>query len=101
MANPFISNGTCYLAPNIASNALFQPCGNDALGHKSCCQLGDQCLSNNACYNSLFGVTYLAGCSDRTYSDDSCPTKAGLTGEFEADFFVSMIHIRGCPADIY
>lgn len=30
----------------------------------------------------LGGVTYLAGCSDPTYEDESCPDKRELSGEF-------------------
>jgi hypothetical protein len=74
-----ISNGTCYLAAGEQASSNFIPCGNDYYGHKSCCQAGDLCLSNNACFNDQYGVTYLAGCSDESYSDSSCPDKDGFT----------------------
>lgn len=78
--NPFISNGTCYFEAGEQSAAVFFPCGNDALGHKPCCQSGDMCLANKACYNGEFGVTYLAGCSDPDYNDSSCPDKQSFKG---------------------
>ena len=81
MVNLFISNGTCYRAAGNESDAAFAPCGNDAAGHKSCCQLGDLCLSHNACFNGQFGTTYLAGCSDPTYQDAACPDKPGTESE--------------------
>lgn len=82
--NAFISNGTCYYGPGEKAASVFFPCGNDALGHKTCCQAGDMCLSNRACYNGEFGVTYLAGCSDPDYEDDSCPDKQAFEGEKES-----------------
>ncbi|RKU49147.1 hypothetical protein DL546_008226 [Coniochaeta pulveracea] len=75
---PWISNGTCYLAANVPSDPIYIPCGNDAFGHKACCQAGDKCLENNACYNFEFGNTYLVGCSDPDYEDQSCPDKKGV-----------------------
>lgn len=76
-----ISNGTCYWAPDQKTDPIFIPCGNDAFGHKTCCQAGDKCVSSSACYNDLYGVTYLVGCSDPDYVDDSCPEKPGLAGK--------------------
>lgn len=49
--DPNISNGTCYYGPNKKANSRYIPCGNAALGHVSCCESGDTCLSNNACFN--------------------------------------------------
>ncbi|KAK3361171.1 hypothetical protein B0T24DRAFT_642534 [Lasiosphaeria ovina] len=77
--NPWLSNGTCYYAAGKQSDDSFIPCGNDALGHKSCCTAGDVCLSQNACYDAAFGLTYLAGCSDPEYKDDICPSKNSYT----------------------
>lgn len=82
---PWISNGTCYLTANVPSDPVFIPCGNDAFGHKSCCQAGDICLENNACYNAHFGNTYLVGCSDPDYLDESCPDKKGVKSRRKAD----------------
>jgi hypothetical protein len=77
-ANAFISNGTCYIGAGKEADKRMLPCGNDALGHKACCQAGDMCLSSRACYNQEFGVTYLLGCSDPDYKDQNCPDKKGL-----------------------
>ncbi|KAK0642043.1 hypothetical protein B0T16DRAFT_334981 [Cercophora newfieldiana] len=78
--NPLISNGTCYYATGLRSEGSYLPCGNSALGHASCCSAGDMCLSFNACFNSRWGVTYLAGCTDRNYQDPSCPHKDDENG---------------------
>ncbi len=50
--NPDISNGTCYYYDGFEANSRYMPCGNAALGHKSCCESLDTCLSSNACYNA-------------------------------------------------
>jgi len=81
MANPFISNGTCYIGPSVRADASFIPCGNDAYGHKTCCGINDVCLSSKACYNSAFGITYLLGCSDPEYKDSNCPKKGAFPGK--------------------
>ncbi|KAL0936033.1 uncharacterized protein CTRU02_208248 [Colletotrichum truncatum] len=75
--NAFISNGTCYYGPGKEVGDWF-PCGNAALGDKTCCQGGDMCLSSRACYNPRYGITYLAGCSDPAYKHSSCPDKGAL-----------------------
>ena len=49
--DPDISNGTCYYANDRLAPSRYIPCGNEALGHKSCCESQDMCLSSNACYN--------------------------------------------------
>ncbi|KAB5518885.1 hypothetical protein GE09DRAFT_506304 [Coniochaeta sp. 2T2.1] len=77
-ANPFISNGTCYFTTGLKADEDFIPCGNDAAGHKPCCQKGDKCVSSRACYNDKLGLTYLAGCSDPEYKDANCPEKPNL-----------------------
>lgn len=76
--SPYISNGTCYVAPGVESDGSFIPCGNDAFGHVNCCKAGDKCLMFNACYDAEFGLTYLLGCSDPDYADESCPDKKGV-----------------------
>ncbi|KAH8902114.1 hypothetical protein BR93DRAFT_887961 [Coniochaeta sp. PMI_546] len=90
-ANPFISNGTCYYEAGEQSDPTFIPCGNDALGHKTCCQAGDMCLSSKACFNLQYMLTYLAGCSDPEYLDDSCPEKPGLDGRWKLTPFNTLI----------
>ncbi|KAK4041407.1 hypothetical protein C8A01DRAFT_45466 [Parachaetomium inaequale] len=77
MADPdqSISNGTCFWAPGIESDPRFIPCGNAAFGNIHCCQAGDYCLADGACYNDRWGTTYLAGCTDLFYQDASCPDK--------------------------
>lgn len=49
-----ISNGTCYFAAGAQAADGFIPCGNAALeGYaKSCCYVGDKCLSSQACFNT-------------------------------------------------
>lgn len=97
--NPNISNGTCYWAEGKRTPSRFIPCGNDAGGHVSCCESGDMCLSENACFNGEclshvlhlcaildmltpfpVYVTYLAGCTDIHYADSTCPDKAPFSG---------------------
>ncbi|KAK4100934.1 hypothetical protein N658DRAFT_472521 [Parathielavia hyrcaniae] len=73
--NPFISDGTCYSSRGERAKHNFLPCGNAAYGHLHCCQAGDICLEDNACYNFRHGTTYLAGCTDFDYEDPSCPDK--------------------------
>ncbi|RYP12688.1 hypothetical protein DL767_011147 [Monosporascus sp. MG133] len=78
--NIFVSNGTCYSAPGEELDGSFIPCGNDAFGHQTCCGAGDNCLSNNACFGihgEGYGsyLTYMAGCTDPDYEDQSCPDK--------------------------
>ena len=76
----FVSNGTCYYKANKLADPSFLACGNDALGHVACCSENDMCLSDNACYNQTYGLTYLAGCTDSNYEDASCPDKPLLEG---------------------
>ncbi|KAK2055077.1 hypothetical protein LY76DRAFT_648637 [Colletotrichum caudatum] len=88
--NPFVANGTCFHGPGEAVDEWF-PCGNAALGDKSCCQGGDMCLSSRACYNGRFGITYLAGCSDPEYSHPSCPDK----GAFSDQPWAGLVYCNG------
>lgn len=71
----FRSNGTCWTGPGIRADDDFIPCGNDLFGRKTCCGLGDMCLSSLACYNARFGLTYLLGCTDPEFKHESCPNK--------------------------
>ncbi|KAK4459444.1 hypothetical protein QBC42DRAFT_274346 [Cladorrhinum samala] len=73
--NPNISNGTCYYAENTETKGRFVPCGNNALQVWPCCQLGSYCLSlgdANACWDPNSGNTYVAGCTDPSFTDPNC-----------------------------
>ena len=73
--NPNISNGTCYWAPGKTMNKAFIPCGNDAFGHKVCCQANDLCVGLELC-RSDFGFHYMAGCTDPNFANISaCPVR--------------------------
>ncbi|EXJ68111.1 uncharacterized protein A1O5_08726 [Cladophialophora psammophila CBS 110553] len=72
--DPNISNGTCYYSPDNQADPSYIPCGNTVFGVFTCCEAGSNCLAHNACYSND-GNTYLAGCTDPTYSDPSCPDK--------------------------
>ena len=74
--NANISEGQCYYAPGKLLDPRFIPCGNAYGGPLPCCQGLDNCLSSLACYDASAGTTYLAGCTDETYSDILCPNKA-------------------------
>ncbi|OAP54509.1 hypothetical protein AYL99_10957 [Fonsecaea erecta] len=89
--NPDISNGTCYYYDGTQADSRYIPCGNVALGHKSCCESLDMCLSSHACYNGQFGVTYLAGCTDSSYDDPVCPDK----GEFQEQPWAGLVYCNG------
>ncbi|EXJ82156.1 hypothetical protein A1O1_08225 [Capronia coronata CBS 617.96] len=89
--NPDISNGTCYYANGEEAPSRFIPCGNEALGHKACCESLDMCLSSNACYNGQYGVTYLAGCTDPSYEDSRCPDK----GDFADQPWAGLVYCNG------
>ncbi|KAK4205056.1 hypothetical protein QBC40DRAFT_65662 [Triangularia verruculosa] len=85
MGDIFISNGTCYGSAGNELDSSFIPCGNAAFGPVTCCGAGDVCLSHNACFGvhgtpGSYGadLTYLAGCTDESYRDGSCPDKYGI-----------------------
>ena len=90
--DPNISNGSCYYAPHMPLDKSFYPCGNADGGIIPCCEAGDHCLSSLACYNSDHGTTYVAGCSDKEYSDVLCPDK----GDYSDRPWTGMIN---CPDD--
>lgn len=54
--NPLVTNGTCYFKAGQQMADEYSPCGNAALSNYWCCQLGDACASENACFN--FGSKY-------------------------------------------
>lgn len=77
-ANPNISNGTCYYAENTLTKGDFVPCGNDAIQAWPCCKLGSFCLSlgdANACWDAKSGNTYVAGCTDPSFTSPNCARK--------------------------
>ncbi|RYO73624.1 hypothetical protein DL766_000514 [Monosporascus sp. MC13-8B] len=95
--NIFVNNGTCYSAPGERLDGSFIPCGNDAIGHQTCCGAGDNCLSNNACFGihgEGYGsyLTYMAGCTDPDYEDQSCPDKRDIGERHEAEMAVDRPH---------
>lgn len=61
--DPNISNGTCYYKTGEESAEEYAPCGNSALGHTFCCQLGDKCVEQNGCVDgdSEFGGSHTFG----------------------------------------
>ncbi|KIV88428.1 hypothetical protein PV10_08113 [Exophiala mesophila] len=90
--NQDISSGLCFRDVEDRASDGFIPCGNAALGHKSCCQAFDVCLSSNACYNGEYGVTYIAGCTDIDYEDDRCPDKPE---DYEDESWVGLVYCNG------
>ncbi|RYP57513.1 hypothetical protein DL769_009428 [Monosporascus sp. CRB-8-3] len=76
-------NGTCYRSRDTEANGEFMPCGNAGFfnSHFACCSSGDRCLSSNACYNFKRDITYIAGCTDPTYSHPSCPGKLNYASQ--------------------
>ncbi|KAK0621760.1 hypothetical protein B0T17DRAFT_455628, partial [Bombardia bombarda] len=70
-----ISNGTCYISEGVEADKSFIPCGNNALGHVSCCRANDVCLRSNTCFTGQWYTTYMVGCTDPSYEDESCPNK--------------------------
>ena len=100
--NPYVSNGTCYGAPGSTLDKSFIPCGNTAFGFQTCCGAGNTCLADNACFG-YYGsggtdgsgsyLTYIAGCTDPSYGDETvCPQKE-IAGE-------SRGRQRESPADL-
>ncbi|KAI1502594.1 hypothetical protein F5X99DRAFT_426976 [Biscogniauxia marginata] len=87
--NPVLSNGTCWSNVNVRAIDDFIPCGNDAGRgqHFACCNHGDNCLSSNACYNSKYGTTYIAGCTDAGFASAACPKK----GDFYNQQWVGLV----------
>ncbi|KAI5927376.1 hypothetical protein F4810DRAFT_650648 [Camillea tinctor] len=87
--NPMLANGTCWSNVNVRSIDDFIPCGNDAGRgeHFACCNRGDNCLSSNACYNSKYSSTYVAGCTDQSFGSAACPKK----GDFYDQQWVGLV----------
>jgi len=68
----------CFYAADKRAGSSIVPCSSGP-GYASCCQLGDICLSDSACWNAEYNVTYLYGCTDSTYTDYTCPYKCGAS----------------------
>ena len=72
-------DNSCYYAKGKPAGSAFLPCKDPSeYGVASCCQNGDICLSDNACWNQQYNITYQYGCTDENYDDPSCPTKCDL-----------------------
>ncbi|KAK1756553.1 hypothetical protein QBC47DRAFT_380144 [Echria macrotheca] len=73
--NPNLANGTCYYTENTAAKGNFLPCGNSAIKTWPCCMAGSFCLGigdSNACYDASYGNTYVAGCTDPSFTSPEC-----------------------------
>ena len=75
----------CYYAKHKQAGSEFIPCKDPAkYGVSWCCQKGDVCLEDQACWNPTYDITYQLGCTDAEYEDEKqCPKKCGLdVGEY-------------------
>ncbi|KAI1137917.1 hypothetical protein F5Y05DRAFT_413865 [Hypoxylon sp. FL0543] len=94
----YVSNGTCFFGPGQVADPNYIPCGNAALmGPQSCCYAGDYCLSATACWNKQYVVTYVAGCTDTTFSSAKCTNKF----EYPDQQYVAMARCEGDDVDIW
>ncbi|KAI1209505.1 uncharacterized protein F4807DRAFT_95692 [Annulohypoxylon truncatum] len=94
----YVSNGTCFFGPGQVADPNYIPCGNAALaGPQSCCYAGDYCLSSTACWNKQFVVTYVAGCTDTTFSAAECTNKF----DYPDQQYVAMARCDGADVDIW
>lgn len=66
----------CFYAPGKRAGSIVVPCSSEG-SYAACCQQGDICLSDSACWNPQYNVTYLYGCTDPNYADYACPYKCG------------------------
>ena len=64
-----------YYGPGLKGPTNLLVCGRN--GTSSCCLAGDTCLTGNTCYNYEVGDLYQYGCTDPSYTADSCPYKCG------------------------
>ncbi|KAK8019832.1 hypothetical protein PG990_004970 [Apiospora arundinis] len=72
----YVSNGTCYFARGQIADRHFIPCGNAVVnGPQACCYEGDFCLSSNTCWDDTTIVTYVAGCTDPSFTSSKCIQK--------------------------
>lgn len=101
----YVSNGTCYFGRGQIADRHFIPCGNAIEnGPQACCYEGDFCLSSNTCWDNtskqnhihlltmtltplvshislLAIVTYVAGCTDPSFSSSKCIQKNGYPNQ--------------------
>ncbi|KAI2616526.1 hypothetical protein GGR54DRAFT_641547 [Hypoxylon sp. NC1633] len=94
----FLSNGTCFFGPGQVADPNFIPCGNAELsGPQACCYVGDHCLSSTACWDNETVVTYVAGCTDSTFSSSQCTNKF----DYPDQQYVAMARCEGDDLDIW
>ncbi|KAI0151988.1 hypothetical protein F4776DRAFT_658920 [Hypoxylon sp. NC0597] len=94
----YVSNGTCFFGPGQVADPKYIPCGNAALmGPQSCCYAGDYCLSSTACWNKQYVVTYVAGCTDTTFSSAKCTNKF----DYPDQQYVAMARCEGDEVDLW
>ncbi|KAK8049970.1 hypothetical protein PG994_011700 [Apiospora phragmitis] len=94
----YVSNGTCYFDQGQIANRHFIPCGNAVVnGPQSCCYEGDFCLSSGACWDNTTIVTYVAGCTDPSFSSSKCIKKNG----YPSQQWVAMARCDGADVDIW
>ncbi|KAJ9619972.1 hypothetical protein H2203_008248 [Taxawa tesnikishii (nom. ined.)] len=81
---------TCYTIGSeyISSTNQFFPCTSaNSTTHASCCYHGDYCMEGGVCHYTHDKASgsgyYLAGCTDPTYADESCPKQC--TGQWGTD----------------
>ncbi|KAK7970296.1 hypothetical protein PG988_009369 [Apiospora saccharicola] len=78
----YVSNGTCYFGRGQIADKHFIPCGNAVEnGPQACCYEGDFCLSSNTCWDNTTIVTYVAGCTDPSFSSSKCIQKNGYPNQ--------------------
>ncbi|KAK7940874.1 uncharacterized protein PG986_013261 [Apiospora aurea] len=94
----YVSNGTCYFDRGQIANRHFIPCGNAVVnGPQACCYEGDFCLSSNTCWDNTTIVTYVAGCTDPSFSSSKCIQKNGYPDQQ----WVAMARCDGPDVDIW
>ncbi|KAI1467515.1 uncharacterized protein F4812DRAFT_459620 [Daldinia caldariorum] len=94
----FISKGTCFFGPGQVADPKYLPCGNsELLGPQPCCYAGDFCMSSTACFDSDTVVTYLAGCTDSTFTSAKCTNKYAYPDQQ----YVAIARCEGSQVDIW
>ena len=60
----------CYYAPGQVAHDDYVPCHDDP---RRCCMKGDGCVQDiPVCWNKDSGITYVASCTDSTYTGPKC-----------------------------
>ncbi|KAM0326703.1 hypothetical protein ACHAQA_006576 [Verticillium albo-atrum] len=78
---PKAASQQCYFARGMLAPPEVVPCfptNLDAGEASACCQAGDFCLTDGACFDPRSRTTYMYGCTDDTYEHANCPAKCGL-----------------------